>query len=78
MVVAVEVFHQLHLTVDRKPVGMYVERTHEDGDHQSFVVKILMFLDILYHHDFTVGRCYYHMLGIAIKIADRTTVEVKH
>ena len=77
MVVAVEMLYKLHLAVDGEPVGMYVERTHEDRNHQSFVVEILVLLCFLNHDDLAVGRCHNEFIGVAIEVADRTAVEVE-
>ena len=77
MVVAVEMLHELHLTIDREPVGMDIQRTHEDGDHQALVVEVGVLLSLFDHNDLSVGRGHDQFLRVAIKIADRTTIEIE-
>ena len=55
---------------------MNVERTHKDTYHESLVVEICIFLGLFNHNDFSIGRGYNQLVGIAIKIANRTTIEV--
>ena len=77
--VAVLVMDELHLAVDRKPVGVHVEQTHEDGNHQSAVVEVFVLLDFLYDNHLAVGRCHDNLGCIFLtKISDRTFEEIKH
>jgi len=77
MIVTVEVFNSLYCSVYRKPIGMYVPKTHEDGDHDTTFVEILILFYFLYNNDMSIGWSYYNLLGIfAIKIADRTAIKV--
>ena len=77
VVVAVLMNDELHLSIDGEPVGMHVPGTHKDGDHQSLVVEILMFIHFLDDHDAAVGRSHHHFRGVAVEVADRTAVEVQ-
>jgi hypothetical protein len=69
--------NEFYLTVNGKPVGMYIQRTHEDRDHQSLIVEIFSFFNLLNHNNLTIGRSNDQFVGIAIEIADRTAVEVE-
>ena len=77
VVVAVEVLHKLYLTINRIPVGMHIERAHKDTNHQSLVVEVGVLLGLFYYNNFTIGGGYYQFICIAIKIANRTTIEVQ-
>ena len=77
VVVAVLMMNKLHFSVDRKPVGMHVQRTHEDRNHQTLIVEIFVFLGFLHYHNLAVGRRHDQFLRITIVIADRTAVEVQ-
>jgi hypothetical protein len=77
MIITVEVLYKLNLTINGIPVGMNVERTHKDTYHESLVVEICIFLGLFNHNDFSIGRGHNQLVGIAIKIANRTTIEVK-
>ena len=77
VVVAILVMNELYLAVDGEPVGMHVERTHEDGDHQALVVEILILLSLFHHYNLTVGRSHDQFLRIAVEVADGTTVEIE-
>ena len=68
---------KLHLAIDGEPVGMYVQRTHEDRDHQAFVVKVLVFLSLFYYHDLAVGRRNNQLIRVTVVIADRAAIEVQ-
>ena len=77
VVVAVMMLDEFHAAVDGKPVGVYVPRTHEDADHQSFVVEISVFLHFFNHYNLAVGRSHHRTLGIAVEVANRAAVEVQ-
>ena len=69
--------NELHLAIDRKPISMNIQRTHEDADHEAFIVEILVLLSFLDDHNLTIGRCHHKFLGVTIVIADRATVEIE-
>lgn len=55
-VVMVYVFYH---SVYRIPVGMYIGDVHENGNHQSAVMEIFVFVHLLNYHDTSVGRSHY-------------------
>ena len=59
VVVAVLVVHELDLAIDREPVGMNIQRTHEDANHKTLVMEILILFGFLNNYNLAVGRCYY-------------------
>ena len=77
MIVTVEMLYELHLSIDREPVGMDIQRTHKDRDHESLIMKIRVLLDFLDDHNLSIGRSHHEFVGVAVEIADRTTVEVE-
>lgn len=68
--------YEFHASVNGIPVGMHVERTHEDTDHQSLVVEIPVFVHLLDDHDTAVGRSHDDILRVTSEVADGATVEV--
>ena len=76
VIVPVEMLDKLHLSIDREPVGMNIQGTHEDTDHEALVVEIDMLVSIFHYHNLTIGRCHHQLLCVAIEITDRTAVEV--
>jgi hypothetical protein len=74
--ITVLVMYEFHAPVHGIPVGVHVERAHEDTDHQSLIVEILIFLHFLDDHDAAVGRSHDDILCIPSIVADRTAVEV--
>ena len=78
VVVAVLVVYEFDLSVHGEPVGMNVQWTHEDADHQTFVVEIFVFLSLFQHHNLTIGRSNHQFVCVTVEIADRTAVEIQH
>jgi hypothetical protein len=76
MIVTVLMVHKLHTSVHRIPVGMYVEGTHKNTDHQSLIVEIGFFLYFLDDYDSAVCRSHHDILGITAKITDGTTIKI--
>ena len=77
MVVAVEVLDKLHPSVHWEPVGMDVQRTHEDGNHQSSVVEVVVLLRFLYDDDLAVSRGNDGAFRVAVEVADGAAIEVE-
>ena len=77
MVVAIEMLNKLHLTIYREPVGMDIQRTHEDAYHQSLVMEIGVLFSLFHHNNLAIGWSHDQLVGIAIEIADRAAIEVK-
>ena len=70
--------HQGDAAVDGEPVGMHVERAHEDGDHEAAVMKIPVLVNFLHHHDLPVGRSHDNVLGVVdVEAAHRAAVEIE-
>jgi hypothetical protein len=69
--------NELHLAIYREPVGMNVQRTHEYGDHKTFIMEIFVFLSLFNDNNLSIGRSYYKLIGISIKITDWTTIEIE-
>ena len=67
-----------HRAIDRYPVGMNVEQTHEDAHHDAAVVEILVFLDLLYDHHSAVARSYDHALSVLSEKTYWATEEIDH
>ena len=78
VVVAILVHHLLHLAINGEPVGMHIEQTHEDGDHEALLMEILVLHDFLYNHYLTVGRSNDKTLRVVLKKTYRTTVKIQH
>ena len=79
VVVAVLMLYQLHMTVDRKPVGMHVEEAHEYRYHDTALMEILVFIHFLYHHHLAVGRSHNEVVGVVdIQKPLRTAEEIEH
>ena len=58
-------------------VGMYVEKTHKDADHQPLIVEILIFFHFLDNDDSTISRSYNDFIGIfAGEITNRASEEI--
>lgn len=71
--------HEFHLTIHREPVGMNIPEAHEDGNHQAAVTEVGSILHLFYHHNLSVGWCYYQFRSILyVEVSDRTTVEVEY
>ena len=77
VVVAVKVLHKLHLAINRIPVGMHIERTHKDGDHEALIVEISVLFYLFYYNNLTIGGRDNQLVGIAIEIADGATIKVE-
>ena len=75
-VVAVVVVHQPDASVHGDPVGVHVQRTHEDGHLEPAVVEIFGLVHLLDDHDLAVGRSNDDACGVLLELADGTTVEV--
>ena len=69
---------QLDSAVNRNPVGMYIDDVHEDGDHQTAVMEVFIFVYFLYYHDLAVGRSDDYSFRIAFEPAYGTSEEVDH
>ena len=78
VVVAVLMMDEQHPPVNGEPVGMHVEGTHEDADHQSLVVEILGLFSFLDDYNLSVGRSHDGLLGVAVEIADGAAIEIEH
>ena len=78
MVVTVLVVYELHLSVHRKPVGMHVQGTHEDRDHQTLVVEVLVLLGLLHDDNLSISRGDHQFFRISVIVAYRTSVEIEH
>ena len=77
MIVAVKMSDELHLAVDREPVGMDIYNAHEDGNHQTAVMEIFILVNLLNDNNLSVGWCHDNILGILRReMADRTTIEI--
>jgi hypothetical protein len=77
MVVPLKMVNRLYLSVNRKPVGVYVEGTHKDTDHQSFLVEIIIFFYFLDDDDSTISRSYNDFIGIfAGEITNRASEKI--
>ena len=70
-------FYKLNLSIHRKPISMNIEKAHKNGYHYSTIVKIPVLFHFFNDNDFTVGRCYYDIFCLAVKIAFGTAKEVK-
>ena len=58
---------------------MNIPEAHEDGNHQAAVTEVGSILHLFYHHNLSVGWCYYQFRSILyVEVSDRTTVEVEH
>ena len=78
VVVAVLVVHAFHTPVDGKPVGVHVEKAHENGYHEARLVEILVFLHFFHHHHLAVGRGHHDFLNkVLVKITYRATEEIE-
>ena len=78
VIVAILMMYELHASVNGEPVGMNVQWAHEDRNHQSLVVEILVLVCFLNHHYLAVGRSHDGTLCVTIKVTDGATVEVKY
>ena len=79
MVVSVLMMHEFHSAVNRKPVRMDIEKTHEYAYHKTLFMEILVFVNFLYDHDTAVGRCHNDVLCVFLrKISDRAAEKVDH
>ena len=77
VVVSVLVVYELDFSVNREPVGMNIQRTHKYANHETLIVKILCFLSLLDNYNLAVSRSYNKFLRVAIKVTNRTAVEVE-
>ena len=69
--------YMFHMPVNGKPVGVNVEKTHEDAYHDALFMKILVFIHFFYDYDTAVGRCHNDVFGIFLgKVSDGTTEEI--
>ncbi len=77
--VAIHMLYEFHLSVYREPVGMYVPEAHEDGNHQSLVIKVWRIIYFFYYHNLAIGRSYDELLSILyVQVADRAAIEIEH
>ena len=77
MEIAIEMLYELHFSVNGKPVGVNIHKTHENGNHKTAVVEILVFFDFFHHNNLSVCRSDHNTFGLFLKLTDRTSVEVK-
>ena len=77
MEVAVIVAYILDRSVGGNPVGMHVEKAHEDAYHDAPVVEIFVFLRLFHHDDLAVGRRQNESFRLAFKGTDWTLEEVE-
>jgi hypothetical protein len=70
-------FRQQYFSIDRIPVGMYIERRHKNGNYNSFILEIFVFVHFFYGYYFTVGGCYHYSVAISFELAIRTSVEIE-
>src|SRR5574344_152338 len=78
MIIAITMIYSQHLSFHRKPVGMYIEKTHKNGYHQSFLMKVLILFHFLYHHHFTISRSNHITGRVTIEVTDGATIKVKY
>ena len=79
VVVAVYVLHEFHLSVNGEPVGVYVPKTHEDGNHQSAVVEVGRIVHLFNNHNLAICRCHHQVVGVFdIQVSYWTSVEVEY
>ena len=67
---------QTHDTIGRNPIGMHVEKTHEDADHETTVVEILILIYLLDNDDPAVARSKGNSFRLALIKANRAAEEV--
>ena len=69
--------NELESTINRKPVGVYIEETHKNRYHHPFVVEVCVFFYFFNNHDLTVGRSYDDLIGfIFTEISDGALIKV--
>ena len=78
MEVSVFVFYLLYLAVNGEPVGMNVEKTHEDRHHDAAIVEVSVFVHLFYYDYFPIGWRNHHFLRVAIEHAYGAAEEVNN
>ena len=69
--------YEFYLAINREPVGMHVEKAHEDTYHDTTLMEILVLVNFLNHNDATISRSNNDIFRVILsEIADRTTEEV--
>ena len=62
--------------VHREPVGVYVEKRHENGYHDALFMEIFVFLYFFKYDNSAVGRGYDQSLGVTIEETYGTTEKI--
>ena len=70
--------YMLYHSVYRIPVGMYIGDVHENGNHQSAVMEIFVFIHLLNYHDTSVGRSHYGFFRISFEQSNRAAEKIGH
>ena len=77
--VTVLMLHLFYYTVNREPIGMNIEETHEDAHHDALLLEILILKDLLNHYHLTVSRSHDKVIRlICTEQTYRATEEVQH
>ena len=78
MEVTIFMLDRLDMAVNRKPVGMDIKQRHENGNHNPFVMEILVFLYFLKYYYLSVGWSNDQSFSVSVEEADGTPKEVDH
>ena len=78
VIVSILMFHPSHISVHRKPVGMYVHNRHENGNHPATVAEILVFLYFLINDNLSIGRSNHNVGGVSLKTAYGAAEKVQY
>ena len=78
MEVTIFMLDRLDMSVNRKPVGMDIKQRHENGNHNPFVMEILVFLYFLKYYYLSVGWSNDQSFSVSVEEADGTPKEVDH
>ena len=77
MVVAIEMTNGGHLAIHGEPIGMDIEKTHENGYHDAPVVEVTVFVNFL-NHNINVPKSEFFIPIVVSELVEsgQSTVEV--
>lgn len=69
--------HVFHGAVDGIPVGVDVERRHEDGEHDGLRVEVFTLVDLFDGDDVSVDGADHHVLSFPLVVAAGASEEIE-
>jgi len=76
--IAVLMMNELHLAVNGEPVGVYIEKAHEDTHHNPLVVEVCVFLNLFDYNHLAVGWSDHDIFRVSVEESLRTAEEIDY